>query len=71
VVTETDDAIRLALGQHPDLILLLRPDHYVAAAFSAARADAAADAIRILLAATWPDPPAPTATKRPAPVMAS
>jgi 3-(3-hydroxy-phenyl)propionate hydroxylase len=70
-VSETDDAIRLALGRHSDLILLLRPDHYVAAAFSAARADVVADAIRALLAATWPDHPAPTAKRRSAPAMAS
>jgi 3-(3-hydroxy-phenyl)propionate hydroxylase len=51
-VTEMDDAIRLALSTHPDAILLLRPDHYVAAAFTPAGADRAAEKMSELLAAT-------------------
>jgi 3-(3-hydroxy-phenyl)propionate hydroxylase len=49
-VTETDDAIRTALSTHPEAILLLRPDHYVATAFTSAEADRAAARIADLLA---------------------
>ena len=39
-----------------DAVLLLRPDHYVAAAFAPAMADQAARDVQALLAATWPNP---------------
>jgi len=50
VVGEMDDTIAAALG---DAILLLRPDHYVAAAFMPAQADQTATAMERLLSATW------------------
>jgi 3-(3-hydroxy-phenyl)propionate hydroxylase len=53
---ELDAAFATALGKDADAILLLRPDHYVAAAFTPAEAEAAAAAVQRLLAATWPQP---------------
>lgn len=53
VATELDDAMRIALGRHPDAILLLRPDRYAAAAaFTPAGAGRAAAAVQALLSAT-------------------
>ena len=53
VVTETTDALGAALADYPDHALLLRPDHYVAAAVPLGDADGASRALEALLAATW------------------
>jgi 3-(3-hydroxy-phenyl)propionate hydroxylase len=53
IVRETNDALDAALAPYPDSALLLRPDHYVAAAIPLADADSASRAIEALLAATW------------------
>jgi 3-(3-hydroxy-phenyl)propionate hydroxylase len=50
-VTETDDTLAAVLA---DDVLLLRPDHYVAAALSLHDADRGSAAIEALFAATWP-----------------
>jgi 3-(3-hydroxy-phenyl)propionate hydroxylase len=50
-VTETDDTLAAALA---DSVLLLRPDHYVAAALALHDADRGSAAIEALFAATWP-----------------
>ena len=51
-VGELDGTIAASLGRTPDAILLLRPDRYVACAFTLAEADAAAAAMQALLDAT-------------------
>jgi 3-(3-hydroxy-phenyl)propionate hydroxylase len=53
-VTETDGALAAAMGNDPNGALLLRPDHYVAAAMSLHDADRVGAAIDALFAATWP-----------------
>ncbi len=53
VVTETDDALGTALADYQDCALLLRPDHYVAAAIPLGDAESAGRAVEALLAATW------------------
>lgn len=53
VVAETDDALAVALAEYPDCALLLRPDHYVAAAIPLRDADGGGRAVDDLLAATW------------------
>ncbi len=60
---ETDDALAAALAGSPACALLLRPDHYVAAAIPLDDADRASRAIEALLAATW-RPRAETAVKQ-------
>jgi 3-(3-hydroxy-phenyl)propionate hydroxylase len=62
VVSDSTGTLRSALG---DALVLLRPDHYVAAAFTLAEADAAAAAVERLLAATWPLPAAAAPTRPP------
>jgi len=52
-VTETNGALAAALVDYPDCALLLRPDHYVAAALPLNDADRASRAVDDLLAATW------------------
>jgi 3-(3-hydroxy-phenyl)propionate hydroxylase len=52
VVAETDDGPAGLFGRRSDAILLLRPDHYVAAAFTLPDADETAAAIQRLLDAT-------------------
>ena len=54
-VSETDGALAKALSRYDGCALLLRPDHYVAAAVPLAAAEAAARAVDALLASTWPD----------------
>ena len=56
VITEVTDALDAALADYPDCALLLRPDHYVAAAIPLADADGASLAVEKLLAATWAGP---------------
>ena len=61
-VTETDDTPGTALAGYADSALLLRPDHYVAAAIPLGDAEGASRAVEDLLAATWTragDAPAP------------
>ena len=53
VVTEATDALDTALAFYPDHALLLRPDHYVAAAIPLGDADRASRAVEALLAASW------------------
>ena len=53
-VSETDGALGRALSLYGGCALLLRPDHYVAAAVPLASPDAAAEAVATMLAATWP-----------------
>jgi len=50
---ETDGALDAALAGYTHCTLLLRPDHYVAAAIPLDSADTAARAVETLLAATW------------------
>ncbi len=52
-VTETDGALDAALAGYVGCALLLRPDHYVAAVIPLDAGDAAAQAVEVLLAATW------------------
>ena len=54
-VCETNGALGQALSRYDGCALLLRPDHYVAAAVPLASADEAAGAVEAMLAATWPD----------------
>lgn len=61
---ETDDALADALAGSPACAMLLRPDHYVAAAIPLDDADRASRAIEDLLAATW-QPPAGTTVEQP------
>ncbi len=68
VVTETGPSVAALFGSDSDVILLLRPDHYVAAAFTPAQADAMAESVQLLLAATWSvQPAARTTVSTPAP----
>ena len=53
VATETDGALAAAMAPYAGCALLLRPDHYVAAAVPLAAAGDAARAVDALLAATW------------------
>ena len=53
ILTETNDALAAALVNYPDCALLLRPDHYVAAAIPLSDADSGSRAVDDLLAATW------------------
>ena len=53
VVTEANDAAAGALAPYANHALLLRPDHYVAAAIPLDDPDSAARAVETLLAATW------------------
>jgi 3-(3-hydroxy-phenyl)propionate hydroxylase len=55
VIRETNDALDVALTAYSDTALLLRPDHYVAAAIPLDDVERATRAIESLLAATWPD----------------
>ena len=54
IAAETDGALAAALAGYPGCGLLLRPDHYVAAAIPLDDADAASRAVEDLFAATWP-----------------
>lgn len=58
VAAETDDALAAAFAAYPGCALLLRPDHYVAAAVPLDRPGDAAAAVEALLASTWTDTPA-------------
>jgi len=60
---ETNDALAAVLAGSPACALVLRPDHYVAAAIPLDDADRASRAIEALLAATW-RPPAKTAVEQ-------
>jgi 3-(3-hydroxy-phenyl)propionate hydroxylase len=53
VVAAADGAAGAAFGRHTGAILLLRPDHYVVAAFLPPDADEAARKVQFLLDATW------------------
>ncbi len=53
IATETNDALDAALVDYRDCALLLRPDHYVAAAIPLGDAERASQAVAALLAATW------------------
>lgn len=59
VAAETDGAVAAAFKGYEDHALLLRPDHYVAAAIPLAAPDAAVRDIEALFAATWPAGDAP------------
>jgi 3-(3-hydroxy-phenyl)propionate hydroxylase len=61
VVSDLTGAVGAALGE---AIVLMRPDHYVAAAFTLAEADATAAALQRLLAGTWTEPAAAAAPQR-------
>ncbi len=52
-VSELDGALGAALARYHGHALLLRPDHYVAAAIPVAAPDQAARAVEAMLAATW------------------
>ncbi len=64
VAGETDDGLGTALTAYPGCALLLRPDHYVAAAIPLAQPDAASHAVQALLAATWNGASRPNDTKQ-------
>lgn len=53
VVAEVDDSLAAALAEYRGCALLLRPDHYVAAAIPLAEADQASAEVERLLRATW------------------
>jgi 3-(3-hydroxy-phenyl)propionate hydroxylase len=53
VVSEEGDALATALAAYPDHVLLLRPDHYVAAAIPLADVARGAKAVAALVDATW------------------
>ncbi len=53
VAAEADDTLDAALADYPAHALLLRPDHYVAAAIPLSDADGMSQAAAALLAATW------------------
>lgn len=53
IAAETDGALAAALAAYPGCALLLRPDHYVAAAIPLDNADAASRAVEDLFAGTW------------------
>ena len=53
-VAETGAALGQALSRYDGCALLLRPDHYVAAAVPLASPDGAADAVAAMMATTWP-----------------
>jgi len=55
VASETSPALSAALAEYPNCALLLRPDHYVAAAIPLDDADAASRAVEALLSSTWRD----------------
>ncbi len=72
LVQAADDEAGRAFGSDPHAILLLRPDRYVAAAFTIDEADTAAGAVQALLDATrstpgqgFGDPPPARAPRRP------
>ena len=69
VVTEIGDILAAALAAYPQCALLVRPDHYVAAAIPLGSSDAASRAVAELLAGTWklsaPSATAPTNQRRP------
>ena len=54
VVIAADGAADAAFDGYTETLLLLRPDRYVAAAFTPEGADQAASGLAALLAATWP-----------------
>jgi 3-(3-hydroxy-phenyl)propionate hydroxylase len=54
VVAAADGALAAVVGRHPDALLLLRPDRYVAAAFTLMEASQTAIQLEALLARTWP-----------------
>ena len=56
VVTAADGALAALSGRHEGAILLLRPDRYVAAAFTLPEAGHTAGQLEALLARTWPSP---------------
>ena len=53
VATEMDGALGTALADYPGHALLLRPDHYLAAAIPLDDAEGTVRAVEALLAATW------------------
>ena len=64
-VIETNDALAAALLDYPGCALLLRPDHYVAAAVPLSDIDRASRAVDDLLAATWRPASRPMDLKNP------
>ena len=48
-----DEAMRATLAGHPDHLILLRPDHYVAACFRASDIAHGSDLMGALLQKTW------------------
>ncbi len=52
-VAETNEAFDTALADYTNSALLLRPDHYVAAAIPLSEADRGSQAVEELLVATW------------------
>ncbi len=52
-VAELDSSLSQALGRYDRHALLLRPDHFVAAAIPLAAPNSAARAVEVLLASTW------------------
>ena len=61
-VVEFDGALSRALARYDRHALLLRPDHYVAAAIPLAAPGQSAKAVQALLASTWPSNPADQTT---------
>jgi 3-(3-hydroxy-phenyl)propionate hydroxylase len=59
-VAGTNDALGATLVDYPDSALLLRPDHYVAAAIPLSDADRGCRAVEELFAATWQQPGRPS-----------
>ena len=63
-VVELGDALSRALARYDRHALLLRPDHYVAAAIPLAAPEQTAKAMQALLDSTWPSNPAHQATRQ-------
>jgi 3-(3-hydroxy-phenyl)propionate hydroxylase len=55
VIRETNRALSVALDDYSDAVLLLRPDHYVAAVIPLDDVEGASRVIESLIAATWTD----------------
>jgi 3-(3-hydroxy-phenyl)propionate hydroxylase len=62
-VTEVDAVLDRAMAGHAGQVLLLRPDHYVAAAIDAAGPASATQRLESLLDATWQDAAPPAADR--------